>query len=191
MSLPAVICEEALQGTSFASPINPGVFRSEPNMAIRFSCNCGATFEVPDEQAGQRGRCLGCGEELTIPCPAKPCEDVGGEVENVAPLSEEPDHSTETVHGMYCPFCGAFAGKDAVKCPSCARFLEIPVQDPNERPPLTTGDWILVTALAPPGIVAGFVQLVMGSKKGLDLIGIAVAAILIWWFIFLVMGWIG
>jgi hypothetical protein len=39
-------------------------------------------------------------------------------------------------------------------------------------------------------LVAGFVHLVAGHKKGLDIIGLSVAAILIWWFVFLVVGWI-
>lgn len=159
-------------------------------MAIRFSCDCGATFEVSDEQAGLRGRCLGCGQELTIPHADTPSEEIRQEAEQVAEVPEQPEHKSDTIHGLYCPFCGAFAGKGAVKCPRCSRFLDMPKPVPDERSPLSTSDWILATAFAPLGVVAGFLQLVLGQKKGLDVIGVSVAAILIWWFVFLFMGWI-
>ena len=36
-------------------------------MAISFSCNCGAEFDVPDEMAGQLSRCPKCGTLLLVP----------------------------------------------------------------------------------------------------------------------------
>jgi len=159
-------------------------------MAIRFSCHCGATFEVPDQQAGLRGRCLACGQELSIPQAAAPEEETSREAPPVAAIAEEPEPRVEEVPGRYCPFCGAFTGTDAVRCDNCSREMAIPQQVSDEPTPLTTVDWILATALAPLGMVHGFVLLTLGNKKGLDVIGLSVAAVLLWWVVFLLMGWI-
>ena len=34
---------------------------------IRFQCDCGKAFNVPDEQAGKRGKCSACGNMMRIP----------------------------------------------------------------------------------------------------------------------------
>ncbi|MBI4616076.1 MAG: tetratricopeptide repeat protein [Planctomycetes bacterium] len=38
-------------------------------MAIRFSCSCGKRLSVPDERAGVRVRCPGCGKAIAVPAP--------------------------------------------------------------------------------------------------------------------------
>jgi hypothetical protein len=38
-------------------------------MPITFSCGCGKTLRVPDEFAGRRAKCPGCGELVNIPGP--------------------------------------------------------------------------------------------------------------------------
>ena len=53
-------------------------------MAISFSCNCGAEFDVPDHMAGQLCRCPACTAMLRVPTPAddQPVTDL--EVEETA-----------------------------------------------------------------------------------------------------------
>ncbi|MBI4615766.1 MAG: hypothetical protein HY720_19260 [Planctomycetes bacterium] len=36
-------------------------------MAIRFECECGKRLSVPDERAGERVRCPGCGKPVAVP----------------------------------------------------------------------------------------------------------------------------
>ncbi|MBI4614651.1 MAG: hypothetical protein HY720_13655 [Planctomycetes bacterium] len=36
-------------------------------MAIRFECECGKKLSAPDEQAGERVRCPGCGKPVAVP----------------------------------------------------------------------------------------------------------------------------
>ena len=38
-------------------------------MSLSFNCRCGASLNVPDLLAGQRGRCPGCGGTVKIPVP--------------------------------------------------------------------------------------------------------------------------
>jgi hypothetical protein len=160
-------------------------------MSIRFHCDCGALFEVPDDQAGLAGRCLGCGKQLTIPDDSQILIDIPPASSGAS--SSGPDTATkpESVHGLYCPFCGAYTGKDAVTCPSCRRTVNQETFPQTTKSPLNTVDWLLVTLLAPSGLLTGFVLLLIGKKKGLDMVGIAAASMLIWWFVFIIMGWIG
>jgi len=76
-------------------------------------------------------------------------------------------------------------------CPRCGKTAVTSPKRAVERLPLTTLDWILVTALAPAGMVAGMVSLIAGNRKGLDMIGISTAAMMLWWVLYLVVGWIG
>jgi len=160
-------------------------------MSIRFYCDCGASFEVPDDQAGLPGRCLGCGNQMTIPEKSLIVIDVPAESTGVSPEGAEASTGTESVRGLYCPFCGAFTGQEAITCPSCGRTVNQEDRPQDNRFPLTTLEWVMVTALAPSGLITGFVLMVLGKRKGLDMVGIAAASILIWWFVFIVMGWIG
>ncbi len=160
-------------------------------MSIRFFCDCGAVFEVPDDQAGLEGRCLGCGTQLTIPEKSQEVVDIPPESSGASPSSEDVVAKLPSVHGLYCPFCGAFTGKDAITCPSCRRTVNQEIKPQTGKSPLNPVDWLLVTVLAPSGLLTGFVLLLIGKKKGLDMVGIAAASMLIWWFVFIIMGWIG
>lgn len=53
-------------------------------MPIRFTCPCGKTLQVPDEFAGQKGKCPACKGEVLIPGPAK-ASDEGGHITAEAP----------------------------------------------------------------------------------------------------------
>ncbi len=42
-------------------------------MAIAYTCpHCGKKLDIPDQYAGQRGTCNGCGEAITVPSPMAP-----------------------------------------------------------------------------------------------------------------------
>ncbi len=159
-------------------------------MSIRFYCDCGASFEVPDDQAGLTGRCLGCGTRLTIPEKSQILIDIPSDSSDASPKGQVPAKQ-ESVQGLYCPFCGAFTGKEAANCPSCRRTVNQETLPQTTKSPLNMVDWLLVTVLAPSGLLTGFVLLLVGKKKGLDMVGIAAASMLIWWFVFIIMGWIG
>jgi len=159
-------------------------------MSIRFHCDCGASFEVSDDKAGLAGRCLGCGAELTVPDKSQVLVDAPRESSDASSGGHETAAKHDAVHGLYCPFCGAFTGKDATTCPSCGRTVQETLAQ-TTKSPLNKVDWLLVTVLAPSGLLTGFVLLLAGKKKGLDMVGIAAASMLIWWFVFIIMRWIG
>lgn|GEM_PF-1782469 len=160
-------------------------------MTIQFSCECGARFEVPDDKAGLDGRCRQCGVRMVIPHKTEiPLE----------PISERPDDARESDSvpqpavapaTRFCPFCGSPMAEASGPCPRCGKTAVTSPKRAVERLPLTTLDWILVTALAPAGMVAGMVSLIAGNRKGLDMIGISTAAMMLWWVLYLVVGWIG
>jgi len=126
---------------------------------------------------------------LTIPEKSQIVIDISPD-SSPSPGDQGTSAKTESVHGLYCPFCGAFTGKDAVTCSSCRRPVDQEIRPSSAQSPLTTVDWLLITVLAPSGLLTGFVLLLAGKKKGLDMVGIAAASILIWWFVFIVLGWI-
>ncbi|MBI4964219.1 MAG: hypothetical protein HY913_13150 [Desulfomonile tiedjei] len=160
-------------------------------MSIRFHCDCGASFEVPDDQAGLAGRCLGCGTQLTIPEKSQIPVDITPASADAPPVDEAAAPRTTSVRGLYCPFCGAFTGHEAITCPGCRKTVNQELHPPSQKIPFTPLDWLLVTLLAPSGLLTGFILLLVGKRKGLDMVGIAAASMLIWWFVFIIMGWIG
>lgn len=159
-------------------------------MAIRFSCECGATFEVPDHQAGLRGRCLGCGKELSIPHADAPMEESRPEAPQEEISVHEAGPKREEAREQFCPYCGTFMGEDEHTCAACHGHPRSAQPVDSEAAPFTATDWVLATALPPLGMVAGFVLLGLGKKKGLDVLGISAIAILVWWVVFLLLGWI-
>jgi len=167
-------------------------------MTIRFSCHCGAQFEVSDDKAGLVGRCRNCGEEMTIPRTSSPVDDdIADTEERLAetvesrPVVSMPDEPLmETSHIQYCPFCGHQIQEYAAFCPSCRKILRSPASVIQHHDPLTPIDWTLATVLAPLGFVLGFVSLTTGNRKGLNMIGISTASMFVFWLISVVMGWI-
>jgi hypothetical protein len=156
---------------------------------IRFSCDCGAAFEVTKEHAGRLGRCGRCGREFLIPDTSEP---------SAAPPPQPPKpHVEPTLPSpapqavlRYCPFCGVSVREDTRLCPSCFKRLDRIPKVRAEQSDMTVVDWILSTVFAPLGCVGGFILLVMGSRKGLDMMGISTVAVFVWWCIALLVGWI-
>lgn len=157
------------------------------SMTIRFSCDCGASFQVPKEQAGRLGRCGKCGKEIQIPDaseppPTPPPAAPKPKVEQTAPPAREP--------GRFCPFCGRPVRRNAGVCPSCLKSLNSKPSAPAEQQRLSTVDWVLSTVAAPLGCIGGFILLVMGNRKGLNMLGISTVGVFVWWCVALLAGWI-
>jgi hypothetical protein len=72
-------------------------------MTIRFSCSCGRTLQVRQDQAGQRIRCSQCREVVTVPTFAE---------EEAAPLPELAPH-------VDCPGCKTEWPPETVVCVKC------------------------------------------------------------------------
>jgi hypothetical protein len=161
-------------------------------MTIRFSCSCGALFEVPDDLAGMPGKCRNCGSEMTIPADQRlePTQDSP----DAEPVQPEPETARESepqqpVPFRYCPYCGEPQYKPGGLCPTCLRRHNpkpVPTPDPVS---LNPADWVLTTAFAPFGLLHGFVILLLGYRKGLPMMGIATASLAVWWLIWLVFMW--
>ncbi|MDQ7784887.1 MAG: hypothetical protein RDU20_18535 [Desulfomonilaceae bacterium] len=168
-------------------------------MAIRFSCDCGAQFEVADDKAGLLGRCTNCGQEMTIPFALPPVEDHPADPRGFAPetfdadpvSSEEDTPPADTSGIQYCPFCGQSVQEHTDFCPNCRQELRRPPSKTSDHDVFTTIDWTLATVLAPIGLVLGFVSLVTGNPKGLKMMAVSTAGIFVFWLIAIVMGWIG
>jgi predicted nucleic acid-binding Zn ribbon protein len=167
-------------------------------MTIRFSCQCGAQFEVSDDKAGLLGRCRNCGEEITIPDTPQPVDDDTTDSDESLPeqaasgpmVSADDEPLTETSPIQYCPFCGHQIEEYSAFCPNCRKILRHPTSNSQQHDPFTPIDWTLATVLAPVGLVLGFVSLATGNRKGLNMIGISTASMFVFWLISVVMGWI-
>lgn len=57
-------------------------------MAIRFHCQCGKTFSLPDSAAGKKARCQQCGKVLTVPLPRGPAAG-GSKARPTAPAKDD------------------------------------------------------------------------------------------------------
>lgn len=157
-------------------------------MTIRFSCPCGALFEVEDQMAGRAGRCRNCGLEIVIPQRSEPTIQARPEPA-FQPDEHEKQHTPQT-RALFCPFCGKPTTPDAMICANCLKALRPDRPSLEERARLTLADWVVATALAPLGLVAGFISLVMGHRKGLDVMGVSTVSLFFWWLVLVVMGWL-
>jgi hypothetical protein len=172
-------------------------------MTINFSCDCGALFEVSEDMAGLLGRCRKCGREMTIPHESaveatKPAnnpesflreESQPDTPESLPPHQEAPPPAS-TGEARFCPFCGKPTPTAADACPSCLKALSPTPLRLIDGSQLTLPDWILVTAFAPLGVLAGLISLVLGHKKGLNMIALAAACLVVWWFALAIVTWV-
>jgi hypothetical protein len=72
-------------------------------MKIRFTCDCGKTYEVPESYAGKTTRCKACEQMIRIPTgPSKADEEVEQEVEE-SYLSEQSSGNAESDLGHFKP----------------------------------------------------------------------------------------
>lgn len=84
-------------------------------MAIKVKCKCGKAFGVPEQHAGKRVKCPGCGQPISIPKPA-------GAQKNTAIRATCECGKTVAVKAE-------LAGK-RIKCPDCSKPIAIPGSAP-------------------------------------------------------------
>lgn len=90
-------------------------------MAIEFHCpHCQKLLKTPDDKAGVRARCPGCGEEVTVPAAAD--EHVALAVE-AAPEAPAPPPAVAPGEMKACPMCGAQIRAAATRCRYCGENL--------------------------------------------------------------------
>lgn len=160
------------------------------SMTIRFSCTCGALFEVSGENAGRSGRCTRCGAEMVIPHVSD--EQIPVVTRDTVPSKSLQSGATavlqETISAdfrqsapRFCPFCGNEAGEGADMCPTCFRQIRPRSEKSFPGASLTPAEWVLVTIFAPVGFLGGFVSLILGNRKGLHMIGLSTLSMLMMW----------
>ena len=165
-------------------------------MAIRFRCGCGALFEVAEENAGKQGRCKRCGSDMIIPAVSHETPDAADRWPSPPPRSSASGAQTTPAErhphrrARFCPFCGVESGEEAEVCPSCFRRIKKKKIQNQGAVILTPIEWVLVTLFAPLGFLGGFVNLVMGNRKGLHMIGISTLSMLMMWVMLQVMNWL-
>lgn len=85
---------------------------------MNFACaKCGQKIEAPDNMAGQRAECPGCGVALEIPQAGPP------------PLPQKPP-ATDT---YACPYCGEQILSIAKKCKHCGEFLDAELRQQAQK----------------------------------------------------------
>jgi len=139
--------------------------------------------------AGLAGRCRKCGRETIIPEGSEPEVMDLDSTQHVHPPEKDNGHIPEE-RPQFCPFCGNPTTPDAMLCANCLKILRPARPSLEERSRLTMADWVLATALAPLGLMAGFIGLITGNRKGLDVMGVSAVSIFFWWLVLVVMGWL-
>lgn len=96
-------------------------------MAITFDCpGCSKTLRVPDELAGEEGKCPSCGAVVRIPAP-----DTYRVDQDATKPSGEGVSGNATSQAAICPNCDqAFSvpltdGEALVQCPACTAALSV------------------------------------------------------------------
>lgn len=157
-------------------------------MTIEFHCpHCSKLLKTPDDKAGVKANCPGCGQIVTIPIPDPQIETAQadpsfGAVTDVAGASPPaPDRGeadegeivdADQQHDMKpCPMCGAAIKKAAIRCRYCGETLV------HER---TTQVW------EPTRIDAGDI-LHVAWETYKDQLGILIGAFAIWLGIYIAM----
>ncbi len=94
-------------------------------MTIEFHCpHCDKLLKTPDDKAGVRANCPGCGQTVTVP---EPAAEAAHADESLAEVQHEPhDPDVEIASpgdSKPCPMCGAMIKKAAVRCRFCGETL--------------------------------------------------------------------
>lgn len=105
-------------------------------MTIEFHCpHCSKLLKTPDDKAGVRANCPGCGELVTVPsladevaqadptlAQAAPRDGVGQEIHaSESPAESESEFAGET---KACPMCGKEIKRAALRCRFCGEGLD-------------------------------------------------------------------
>jgi predicted RNA-binding Zn-ribbon protein involved in translation (DUF1610 family) len=101
-------------------------------MPIKVTCSsCGKTLNAPDDAAGKRAKCPGCGNVITVPSAVQEAELLGAAA--AAPAAQasygiaEPTPAAASTGGEQrqpCPECGEMIIVGAVKCRFCNAIFD-------------------------------------------------------------------
>lgn len=99
-------------------------------MTIEFHCpHCDKLLKTPDDKAGVRANCPGCGQTVTVPDPAHEAAHAdasfgAGQSAVAAPDLPEAEQAPSAAEDTKpCPMCGASIKKAATRCRFCGETL--------------------------------------------------------------------
>ncbi|HEY3963995.1 MAG TPA: hypothetical protein VGM05_05515 [Planctomycetaceae bacterium] len=94
-------------------------------MTIEFHCpHCDKLLKTPDDKAGVRANCPGCGQTVTVPDLAAEATHTDESFAEVEHQPDSPDSEiTSTDDTKPCPMCGAMIKRAAVRCRFCGETL--------------------------------------------------------------------
>jgi DNA-directed RNA polymerase subunit M/transcription elongation factor TFIIS/uncharacterized membrane protein len=94
-------------------------------MTIEFHCpHCDKLLKTPDDKAGVRANCPGCGQTVTVPDLAAEATHADESFAEVEHQPDSPDSEiTSTDDTKPCPMCGALIKRAAVRCRFCGETL--------------------------------------------------------------------
>lgn len=87
-------------------------------MPIKATCECGKSVAAPDQFAGKRVKCPGCGKAIVVPRPA-----AKHAANDITDLFDEVD-LTESETGRRCPMCRRDLQPEDVICVACGYNTE-------------------------------------------------------------------
>jgi predicted RNA-binding Zn-ribbon protein involved in translation (DUF1610 family) len=175
-------------------------------VSIELICSsCGRTLQVPDSAAGLQAQCPECGQITPVPAPIQEAEEIGAEEIHgptninlelgAGSLGGTPDAGpaagTSPGDGSAprrpCPMCGEMIVVSAAKCRFCGTIFDPALKKEEEKKnknstdaDLTGLDWVLCILCAGIGCILGIVYAVQGKPKGPKMIGISIAAAVVW-----------
>ena len=170
--------------------------------------SCGKTLSAPDNAAGKKAKCPGCGQIMTVPEAVLEAEDIYAPArEPPTPFSPQPSAGDggswlDEVQGAAasptapgpgsdarrpCPECGEMIAVGAAKCRFCNAVFDPRLKAQLAKrnysasdEDLTTGDWVFCILCGGIACIFGIVYAIQGKPKGMKMVGISFAAIVVW-----------
>ena len=168
-------------------------------MAIHVTCpSCKAAFKTDDSAAGKRAKCPNCAGPIQIPVPlgeSDLIDEPAGMDETAAwgftddELALEPPVEVEKPNEgrRPCPMCGEMILNDAIKCRFCGEIFDPTLKKQARRQSeddgdsnLSTGEIVLAILCSGIGCILGIIWMIQGKPKGAKMVGISLAAGVVW-----------
>jgi predicted RNA-binding Zn-ribbon protein involved in translation (DUF1610 family) len=172
-------------------------------MPINMRCpSCNRTLAAPDSAVGKKAKCPQCGTLMIVPEPIHEAEDAGApgaapppteeysmmdDVVGTGPAAPPPGSAGAGPPRRPCPMCGEMIVATAAKCRFCGavfdptlRTLQAKKKAAADDADLTPGDWVFCILCAGIACIFGIVYAIQGKPKGLKMIGVSIAAAVVW-----------